>query len=165
MSQVPNLFQPITRSLNLEMIDLIAYSVVIVIVIVVLNMESRHFYCDQLGCDSVRWARERSKNDRDVYVNHIKIQTHQSIWMRAFLVATVLAILITWWFVGILPPFMVFLPVLLIIFVVYYFSFNFYQHHQLEPINRDTISYIEANCSLNDQRKVSSTDQSTVTSS
>lgn len=153
MGYEPNLSNPITRSCNLEMIDLIAYSIVIIIVIVILNMESRHFYCDQLGCDSYRWARERAANDREKYINIIKIQTHQSMWMRAFIVAALLAFFITWWFVGVLPQFMVFFPVLLLIFVVYYFSFNFYQHHQLEPINRDTIGYIEANCSAHDQRR------------
>lgn len=82
----------------------------------------------------------------------IDLVTRQSLWMRAFYVSAIITFFIYFWFINRLPAWPYFLGVMLFIFFMYYFSNIFYQHHYLEPVHRDLKGYIDASCSVNDQR-------------
>lgn len=132
--------------------DLVFYCVIIVMIVVALYLESKHFVCDSLTCDMYVWNSIKANNKREFYTNIIDGQTSQSVWMRCFFIATFITFAVYWWFRGHLPPVLEFMSLGLIIFTILYFSLVFYQYHFLSPINKDLKSYIYSSCTKEDQR-------------
>jgi len=128
-------------------VDLIGYAIIILLVVITLYIERKHFVCDGLNCDVARWAEERSASEKDTYVEYVRLQTRPSVWMRSFLLAVIITAFVYWWFCGRLPSIINFIVLFAVIFIVIYFGSVFYQHHFNEPLNRRVIKYMETNCS------------------
>ncbi len=132
--------------------DLIGYIILIIILIVALLTETRHYVCDSYGCDVLIWSKERSNNDREKYVNLIDYMTRPSAWMKAYIAALIITAVACWWFLGTLPHILGFLAPFLFVFFVIYFLLTFYQHHYLAPLGADLKGYLQAACSQWDPR-------------
>lgn len=136
----------------MTLFDLVMYILVIILVVLAISMEAKHYVCDTGPCAILEWAKYRANNDKEKYINLIEYTTQQSVWMRAFIASTVITAVTFWWFTGTLPPFFYFLGYLIFIFVIMYFIFTFYQHHFLAPVNKDVKDYIKHNCTDDDVR-------------
>lgn len=138
---------------KMALIDAVGYTILIIVIFIVIYKEYQHYVCDNLRCDSVKWASDRTDTDKEYQIYNINNQNYQSIWMRAFYISAFLTFFSYWWFWNAIPPFISFMVVMTFFFVVYYFSFTYYQHHYLRPVNADLIGYIKSSCTDEDGRK------------
>lgn len=134
-------------------VDVIIYILLLVFLVWAIWMQASHYVCDSLQCAFVKWAEDRSTNDRDKFINIVELQTRRSVWMLCYIVAFILTALMYWWFTGGLPPVIYFLALLAMVFIVIYFSLTFYQHHHLGPVNADLRDYMAVACSKDDPRR------------
>lgn len=141
----------------MNVVDLVVYIILLVFLVWAIWMQAKHYVCDSLQCEFMRWSEDRSTNDRDKYLNVIELQTRVSVWMRSYIAAFIITALVYWWFTGSLPPVIYFLALLVIILFIIYFMQCFFQHHHLGPINADLRDYIYAACSKDDPRKAAAT--------
>jgi len=135
-----------------RVVDLVIYIVLILFFVCAIIIEANHYVCDAHSCAFISWADDRSTNARDKYINMIELQTRQSVWMRSYIMAFLLTVVVYYWFTGSLPPAIYFLAMFFILFFIIYFVFTFYQHHFMGPINADIKDYMSKACSKDDPR-------------
>ena len=124
----------------------------IILLFLAVYLESSHYGCDSLSCGFTDWAKSSTSTDRDKYIQYIKMQTNHSVWSRVYIISIILTLLLYWWFQGTLPPILIFLAFMGMVFLVVYVGFTWYQEHLLRPINDDLVGFIQMACASDDPR-------------
>ena len=130
----------------MDWVGTIFYLLVFAIALIVLYAEGNHYVCDDGGCAFYGWVADGAKTDKDEIRRMLDKSTRYSVWMKAYLVAAIVSFFVFWWLLGTLPPAQHFIVIFLFVFVVYYFSVTFYQHHFHGPVNQRISEFIAHSC-------------------
>jgi hypothetical protein len=129
---------------EMDYLDMIVLIVAVLVLLLVLYYEGRHYTCDQLTCDSYGWAKKHSSNDEQLAEELLRGFYNNPLWMRAFMLAVIIALVTSWWL-----EFRIrvrdFVAILIFTFLICYFGLSYFQHHYYRPIVEEVIRIMRAN--------------------
>lgn len=128
------------------LVDIIIYCILLVVLIFAIWFELRTYNCENGRCEIYDTIQEHSHDECQLYVNYLKYQSSQSLWIKCFIIALIITFIVFWWFSTSIPHILHFVALFLFIFaILYLILYNYHTRFNI-PTNKKITKYLKNTC-------------------